>query len=126
MRKLLFIAILFISFPVFADEELYRVERPDGVVSIVHYKSGSQKSLSEALNSFGFSGFPVKKISLSDISTDRTYRNFWAVDPVTRKIAVDQDKKKQFLDAKAAEESQRQAILDKLKISESELDTLVN
>lgn len=126
MRKLILFSILFlIPFSAFADDEIYRVERPDGGVSIIYYRVGAKDSLYDVIQSFGFSGFPIKRINASDIPP-KTDRDFWMVDPVTKKIVVNEDAKKEKEDQIQADEDQKKEVLSKLKITQSELDTLVS
>ena len=124
MKKLLFLAILCVLFcSNLHAEELYSIENPDGSVTILNYLGG--ESLTDVLKSMGLEGRPIKKISRTDLP-DRADRNFWKMNdvPIGKKIIVDENKKSEKEAEDSAKETERQAVLDKLKINDSELEQL--
>ena len=116
MKKLL---ILFLLFSATAYADMYAVERPDGSVSVVNHIGGD--SLEDVLGELGFSGYPIIRISASDLPP-REDRSFWAFNdiPVGKKLKVDSVKKAQKEAEKQAKEAEKDAVLTKLKISREE------
>jgi len=122
MRKFL-ILLLLISSPVFA--EIYVVEREDGGVSIVNYFEGSEDSLADVLKDNGLLGRPIRKLNPGDLPESREDRKYWKVDLVTKKVVVDQAKKTADQVKKIEEEEEKQVILDKIGVTETEIEKVV-
>lgn len=116
--------ILLILFAPIAGAETFVVEREDGGVTII--ESVIPDGLDQHLEANNLQGRPVKKIKASDIPPDKTYRDAWVMNPsaVGKKIMVDQQKKKDIDDAKTAKQAEKQAVLQKLGITEEELGVI--
>lgn len=124
--KYIFLLSIFL-FPAvsFANVEVYVVEREDGTVAIHSYKTSSSVSLEETLKEAGIEGLKLKQIKPSDIPQTKEHRDAWRFDPITKIVKVDEAKKSELEVLKSEKENSKLAILEKLKISESELETLV-
>ena len=117
MKKLIFIFLFLISFPVFAEQ--YAVELDDGSIGILNYNPGSEDTLEEALKAFGETPKPYHKVSgvnWSDIDHLK-----W-----DNGLVVDEVKKQEALDAKQARIDAKEAVLLKLGITEKELKDLLS
>lgn len=124
MKKILFLSVLWILCrPVFAIES-YAVERADGGVSIVHYYENSSDTLDKVLKDVGLEGRPFRRVQASDLPQTREDRNFWTLQG--GKVVVDAAKKQAAEDAEAAKEAEREAVLEKLKISKEEFEKLTD
>lgn len=126
MGKLLLVLFLIIfSKTTYANTEMYAVEKDDGSVALVKYYPGSRDSLQEVLSEFGFVDKPIKKISVSELPdlNDRLYWVFDNTDP-DKKIKIDLAKKQADLDKKAQEELEKNAVLEKLKITKEEFEKI--
>ena len=123
---IIFLLLILLSSPAFAavETEKYLVERPDGGVSIVQYIPGSRKTVQRVLEDQGLKGFPVRVITPADLPPDRKDRDYWKWDSFSRKVVVDEAKKQNDLNAKAQAESERDAVLAKLKITKEEFQKL--
>lgn len=106
MKKLIFILVLFSSFPVFAED--YAVETPDGV-AIITYIPGSTDTIEDVVRANGFTSFPVRFIERKDIPNDHSDQKYWKLSG--NRIVVDAAKKQADLDAKAAREARKKALL---------------
>ena len=118
MIKILLILLL-ISGTAFA--ETYTVEKPDGSLVIAHYFENSQDTLEEFLESLGLEGLPVSRIDPSTFPP-REDRKYWKKSG--NNIVIDTVKKQADLDAEAAKQAEKDAVLTKLKISREELEKL--
>jgi len=112
------LGILFICGNCFA--EMYSVDRDDGGVSIIHYKEGSRDSLDDVIKELGFEGMFIRRIT--EIPNDRSDREFWAMSG--KKIVIDNVKKQASINEKLNERMKRDAVLNKLKLSEDEAKSL--
>jgi hypothetical protein len=70
-------------------------------------------------------GLEVNIVDESDIPTDKTHRNEWTFDKNSKKVKPNPVKVQAKLDAKAAKEARKHAVLAKLKISKDELEDLL-
>lgn len=123
MRKFL---ILFLVLSLDAVASEYIVEKPDGSIVIVHHNDAAIQTIEETLQENGLSGLPVTRIKQSDIPYDpaeRVDRNHWKRG-FSKKIEVDSAKRQAAADAKAAKEAEKDAILEKLKISREEFEKI--
>lgn len=122
MIKKILILVL-ICTPVYAEvsTERYAVEKPDGKVAVAYYIPGSKDTLEEFLKSNGLYGLPFSRVKDSDIR-DRSDRNFWVKEG--KAIAVDTEKKAEIEEENQAKESEKEAILEKMKISKEEFEKL--
>ena len=111
MKKLIFLSLILFSVPAYA--EMYAVERPDGGTSIIYYQEGSNDSLESVINDLGFKGFPIKKITPSDLPPDRSNRKYWKVNeiPIGKKIMIDSNKKQADEAAQQSTEARKRAVL---------------
>ena len=93
MKKLIFVFLIILSSPAFA--ETYAVERADGGVTIIDYNESANQSLETTLNDFGLSGRPIKRVLLPDFPSDRKDRKYWKMNdvPIGKKIIIDTVKK---------------------------------
>lgn len=127
MINLIFLLSLFITTNLWADTEIYAVDKPDGSVAIAHYFQNSNETLEDFLRGVGLSGLPIRRIQASDIPQDaegkKIDREFWKRSGA--KVVVDSTKKQDALDVIAAKEAEREAVLLKLKISKTEFEKLV-
>lgn len=64
-------------------------------------------------------------VELSDLPTGSKDRHAWKYDPLENKVKINPVKVQAKLDAKAAKEARKQAVLAKLKISKDELEDLL-
>lgn len=121
MRKLIFLFIfLFAVKNSWADvsTEKYAVKKPDGSVVVVLYEPSSRDSLTDVLRSAGLSQYPVIGIKESDYKSDRSDRDFWTMQG--RSIVTDEVKKQEAEEIETAKKEEKQAVLDKLKITQEE------
>lgn len=125
MRTILFFIGLFIfSSPVYAG--LYAAKKPDGSAVIFRYFETSEDSMTEFLEDVGLSGLPIIAITESDIPKGEK-REYLKVNdvPIGKKIVVDEIKKQADLDKEAAKQQKKDKVLQKLGISEQELEELL-
>lgn len=124
MRNVAFLLFFLILAPIANAAESYAVEKPDGSVAIVNYFGGAD-SLSDVIEELGFSGYPIIRISASDLP-DRSDREFWSFNdvPLGKKIKVDTDKKAAKEADKAQKRAEIDAVLLKLKVTEDEVKKL--
>lgn len=124
MKKIILFSIfVLLSSKLYAEEEIYSVQRDDGGVSIVHYNPASKDSLEDVLRESGLDGLFARKISASDLPASKADREFWKASG--KKVVVDQAKKQQSEAEKSQKEIEKQAVLAKLKISKNEADALL-
>lgn len=123
MKKIMFALVFLFSFPCFAVQR-YAVEREDGGVSIVNYYGG--EPLESVLTDLGFWGRPIYRIKDGDLPEGRVDRNYWKINdlPFGSQVVIDSNKKNAEKEEKNKEKQDRKAVLDKLKISEKELEML--
>lgn len=100
------------------DTEQYLVSKPDGSVSVISYVPGSDKSLPEVISDLGYTGYVIKPISFTDIPKSRKDRKYWKAN--NGKIDIDTTKKQADIDAAVAVKAKKDAVLQKLKITEAE------
>jgi len=120
MKKII-VLIGFLSICSFAwavDVDRYAVEREDGGVSIVSYVKGSTKSFEKVLEDNGLSGRPITALSDADIPKTRADRKYWKMSG--KKIVINEFEKQEDLLKAQQLESDKTAILEKLKISKEE------
>lgn len=103
--------------------EKYAVETDEGV-AIVHYITGSAKSLEDVLRDTGLAGKSVKRIGKSDIPPTRNDRKYWKYNPIGSQVLIDQAKKQADLDAESAKETKRQAVRTKIGITKKDWEDL--
>ena len=119
---ILLILFLLFSPAVYAQTEMYAVQRDDGGVSIVYYIPGSSDTLEDVLRENELEGKPVKRIKEDAFQESKADRDFWTF--AGSKIRLDQFKKQEAQVQKQAKESKKDEVLGKLKISEEDAKAL--
>lgn len=102
--------------------EKYAVQRPDGGVSIVYYFPGSNDTLDDVLRSQGLDNLPIAIVKDSDLPATREFREAWVKQG--SKIREDAVKKQEIIAEETQKQEEKQAVLEKLKISEEEFEKI--
>lgn len=122
MRIVYFTIMMLISVSAYGDWESYVVEKPDGSVAIHSYNLSARDSLMETLEDAGLGGLPFHKVTADDLPKTKEDRDYWR--KAGRQVAVDKALKQQAEQANQQLEQARQAVLDKLGVTEEEIEIL--
>lgn len=120
MRKLIFLSILFLV-PSVCHAESYAIKKPDGTVAIANYFNGSHDTLEDFLRANGLDKLPRFQVTEKELPSKED-RKYWDIS--SGRVVVDSSKKQADLDLKAQEESEKQDVLEKLKLTDEEFDKL--
>lgn len=118
---MIILLLLFLIFsPTASFAEKYVIEHPDceSGLCFADIDSGEDAAFFEYLNTSVYTDYPVYAVKDGDFPTDKKDRKYWK--RIGKKIVIDTAKKQADLDAKAQKESERSAVLSKLKISKEE------
>ena len=120
MRNLiLFIFLMVVCSNAFCFEEKYAFHDSDGILHIMTLNDSSTTPEEESVKiGFPSNGF----VLLTELPTSKEDRKFWKLSG--SKIVVDASKKQADINGKLNKQMQKDAVLQKLKISQEELDKL--
>lgn len=120
MNKVLTIFSLLIFSCVFFNNayasDFFAVDKgADGVV-IIRYNANGPYSLEDELRFRNLDGYPIKRISPSDLPSDKQDRKYWKVNdvPIGKKIIVDETKKQADIDEKEQKKTERENVRKKI------------